>query len=273
MSDLILGDCIKEMQNIPDSFVKLTITDIPYGKVNRKDNGLRNLNKDKADIETFDLEHFLTLVYRITEGTIIIFCGNEQYSKIYNFLNEKSKNNEGTTRQLIWAKSNPSPMNGEYVYLNSTENAVWFRKKSATFNARCKKNYFIFPIGKSKLHPTEKNHELLRELILDNSNFGDLVFDPCMGSGSHLLIAWNEGRKILGIELNKEYFEIAENRLKSYIQRDGRPNGKVENGLNFHSNKVSSGVGADEGEYQHKSDALNYSPQTVSKETEVTTPK
>lgn len=39
-------------------------------------------------------------------------------------------------------------------------------------------------------------------------------------------------------------------------QRDGRPKGKVENGLNFHSNKVSSAVGADEGESQQKRYAL-----------------
>jgi len=213
MSDIIFGDCMVEMKKIPNNFANLTLTDIPYEEVNRKDNGLRNLNKENADIRTFELDDFIKEIDRITSGTIVIFCGNEQYSKIYSYFSGKQRNGLGTVRQIIWGKSNPSPMNGKYIYLSATENAVWFRKKGATFNAHCKKNFFIHSTGRSKLHPTEKNHELLRELILDNSNSGDLVFDPCMGSGSHLLVSMEEGRRITGIELDEEYFKIAEERL------------------------------------------------------------
>lgn len=39
------------------------------------------------------------------------------------------------------------------------------------------------------------------------------MFDPCMGSGSHLLVAMQNNRKGIGVELNKEYFDIASNRL------------------------------------------------------------
>lgn len=81
------------------------------------------------------------------------------------------------------------------------------------FNAKCKNTVFEYPCGRSKLHPTEKNHELLKELILDNSNEGDIVFDPCCGSGSHCLVAKNNGRSYIGVELNKEYYEIAKERL------------------------------------------------------------
>ena len=213
MSDIIHGDCMVEMNKVPNNFTNLTLTDIPYEEVNRDSNGLRNLNKGVADVMTFNIDKFLNEVWRITSGTIIIFCGNEQYSNIYKFFSEKQKKKLGTVRQLIWAKTNPSPMNGQYIYLSGTENAVWFRKSKATFNAHCKKNVFNFPCGRSKLHPTEKNHDMLRELVLDNSDFGDLVFDPCMGSGSHLLISRDEGRRVLGIELDKEYFKIAKNRL------------------------------------------------------------
>lgn len=52
------------------------------------------------------------------------------------------------------------------------------------------------------------------ELIKDNTNVGDVVFDPCAGSGSHLLTAVNLNRRAIGYELNKDYFEIAEKRLK-----------------------------------------------------------
>ena len=197
--------------------VKLTLTDIPYAEVNRESNGLRKLDKSTADEQTFDLNDFLTEVYRVTEGTIIIFCGMNQFSTIREFFAEKQAAKEGTVRQLIWKKSNPSPMNGQYIYLSGIENAVWFKKKGGTFNARCKNTVFEYPCGRSKMHPTEKNHKLLQELILDNSNPSDLVFDPCAGSGSHLLVARDNGRDYIGIELDEGYFKIAESRLSGAI--------------------------------------------------------
>lgn len=197
--------------------VKLTLTDIPYAEVNRESNGLRKLDKSTADEQTFDLNDFLTEVYRVTEGTIIIFCGMNQFSTIREFFAEKQAAKEGTVRQLIWKKSNPSPMNGQYIYLSGIENAVWFKKKGGTFNARCKNTVFEYPCGRSKMHPTEKNHKLLEELIQDNSNPGDLVFDPCAGSGSHLLVARDNGRDYIGVELDEGYFKLAEDRLSGAI--------------------------------------------------------
>ena len=200
-----------------DNSVDLTLTDIPYEEVNRESNGLRNLDKDKADIKTFDLKEFLPEIYRATKGTIIIFCGKEQLSEIHKFFSEKQKKHKGTVRQLIWKKTNPSPMNGQHIYLSGIENAVWFKKRGGTFNARCKNTVFEYPCGRSKLHPTEKNHDLLKELILDNSNENDIVFDPCMGSGSHLLMAKELKRNYIGIELEEEYFNIAKERIEGNI--------------------------------------------------------
>lgn len=211
---LIHGDCIELMKKFPINSVNLTLTDIPYGEVNRNDNGLRNLNKQAADITTFDIQEFLNLVYRISKSTIIIFCGQSQLSEIKNFFQEKQYKSKGTVRQLIWKKTNPSPMNGQHIYLSGVENAIWFKKRGGVFNAHCKNTVFSYPCGKSKIHPTEKNHDLLRELILDNSNEDDIVFDPCMGSGSHLLIAKNLNRKYIGIEIDKHWYQKAKERIQ-----------------------------------------------------------
>ena len=214
---LICGDCLEEMKNVEKA--KLLLTDIPYEEVNRKDNGLRNLNKDKADIKTFDLEMFLNTIYEKAD-IFIIFCGNEQYSTIYKYFSTKQKQHKGTVRQIIWAKSNPSPMNGEYIYLSSTENAVWFKKSgTGKLNCKCKKNYFIHSTGSSKYHPTEKNHKLLEELILDNTNENDLIIDCCMGSGSTGIVALQNSRDFIGIEIDKNYFNIAKERIREERKR------------------------------------------------------
>jgi DNA modification methylase len=208
------GDCLKLIKQLDNNSVDLVLTDIPYGEVNRESNGLRELNKGEADIMDFSLYTFLEQVFRVTKGTIIIFCGKEQVSTIHKFFAEKQKNTLGTVRQLIWEKTNPSPMNGEYIYLSGIENAVWFKKKGATFNAYCKNTVFRFPNGRNKLHPTEKNHNLLRELILDNSKEGDIILDPCCGSGAHCLVSRNNNRHFIGIELEQKYVDICNSRLR-----------------------------------------------------------
>lgn len=206
-------DCIEYMKTMESDSVNMTLTDIPYGEVNRDSNGLRTLDKENADIMTFDINEFLSEVYRVTSGTVVIFCGKEQLSPIHKFFSDKQKKSKGTVRQLIWEKTNPSPMNGQHIYLSGIENAVWFKKRGGTFNAHCKNTVFKYPCGRSKLHPTEKNHDLLREIILDNSNEEDIIFDPCAGSGSHLLVAKENGRNYIGCELEEQYFHIANKRM------------------------------------------------------------
>lgn len=204
---LINGDCL----NIDIPKCRLLLTDIPYGEVNRQSNGLRNLDKEKADIETFDLQTWLEHIYN-SGDIFIIFCGYQQFAYILDYF----KNKPGTARPITWCKSNPSPMNGEYIYLNATENAVWFKKRNTgKMNTKCKKNWFIHPTGSSKFHPTEKNHKLLEELILDNTNENDLVVDTCMGSGSTGIVALKNNRDFCGIELDTTYFEIAKSRIES----------------------------------------------------------
>jgi len=201
------------MKVMKENSVNMTLTDIPYGEVNRDSNGLRNLDKEDADVMTFNLEEFLNEIYRVTKSTVIIFCGQHQLSEIKIFFQSKQNNNQGTIRQLIWQKTNPSPMNGKYIYLSGIENAIWFKKRGGTFNAHCKNTVFTYPCGRSKVHPTEKNHELLKELIFDNSKEGDTIFDPCMGSGSHGIVALENNRSFIGVELNKEWFDISNERL------------------------------------------------------------
>ena len=225
---IFCGDCMQFMSVLPSRCMDFTLTDIPYSTVNRTSNGLRNLNKGKADIMTFELKAFLDEIYRLTANSICVFCGKEQFSKIFSFFAGQN----GTVRPIIWEKKNPSPMNGQRVYLSGVEMGVWFKKRGARiFNAHCKNTVFRYPNGSSKLHPTEKNHGLLRELILDNTGESGIVFDPCMGSGSHLLEARNLNRRFIGCELNKEYYALAFERIYNdllFWQRGGDKDGRKD---------------------------------------------
>ena len=210
-------DCIIGMKHLSDNSVNMVLTDIPYNVVNRKSNGLRNLDKEKADILTFDLDDFLDELYRITNGSICIFCGKEQFSYIYNYF----ANKKGTVRPIIWEKSNPSPMNGQYVYLSGVELAVWFKKSgSKTFNAHCKNTVFKYPNGKRDIHPTQKNLNLFKELILDNTNENDIVLDPCLGGGTTAIACIETNRNFLGCEINKDFFDKSIERINNSLNKN-----------------------------------------------------
>ena len=76
-----------------------------------------------------------------------------------------------------------------------------------------------FKVVERTVHPTQKPVELLEYLIKTYTNEGELVLDNCMGSGSTGVACLNTNRKFIGIELDDNYFEIAENRIKESIDK------------------------------------------------------
>lgn len=207
-------DCMELMKTMENNSVNCILTDIPYDGVSRVNNGLsqmKNSDKGNADIITFDLQTFLDNCFRLASDNIIIFCGRGQFSDIYNYFDVKPK---GTVRPIVWRKTNPVPSNGKYIYLSGVEFAVWYKKPKGTFNAFCKNTVFDYPIQSHQIHPTEKNHKLIEELILDNTNEGQVIFDPCMGSASTGLMALKNNRKFIGCELDLDFFKVGEKRLK-----------------------------------------------------------
>ena len=198
-----------------DDSVTLTLTDIPYDQVNRKSGGLRNLDKRDADIITFSLNDFVDEVVRITSGSVYIFCGSVQVSDIREKLIEHGL----SVRHCVWEKSNPSPMNGQHMWLSSIENCVYARKKGAYFDIRerCKSSVWKCPTEKYKGHPTPKPIELMERLIQASSQPEDIVFDPCMGSGAVGIAAKRTRRNFIGVELNEKYYKITQERINKAI--------------------------------------------------------
>jgi DNA modification methylase len=195
--------------------ITLTLTDIPYDEVNRKSGGLRNLDKSQADIITFPLDKFIDEIVRVTSGSIYIFCGSVQVSHIRNRLIEHKL----SVRHCLWEKTNPSPMNGQHMWLSSIENCVYARKKGAYFDIRerCKSSVWKCPTEKYKGHPTPKPIELMERLIQASSQPQDTVFDPCMGSGAVGIAAKRTRRNFIGVEFNEKYYKITQERINKAI--------------------------------------------------------
>jgi site-specific DNA-methyltransferase (adenine-specific) len=216
-------DCIGFMEEMPSNSVDFTLTDIPYDAVERDTNGLSSLSSlddmGAADYLTFDIKAFCDQVFRVTKNSICIFCSKEQFSQIFNYFSAKP----GTTRAIVWEKTNPVPSNGQYVYLSGVEFAVWFKKRGAkVFNAHCKNTVVRYPIfgGKNRIHPAQKHPDLFKELILDNTNEGDIVFDPCAGGMTAAWCASDLKRQFVCCELDKDFYEKGITFLKEKINYD-----------------------------------------------------
>lgn len=206
---IVCGDCVEIMSKMPANAVTLTVTDIPYDVVNRDSNGLRNLDKGYADQATFCLQDFLAELVRVTSGSIYVWCGSEQVSVIRAFLVDSGL----TTRLCIWEKSNPSPMNGQSVWLSGIECCVFGKKRGAVFNEHCKNTVWRFPTERGKLHPTQKSLKLFEYLISVSSNAGDIVFDPCCGSGTTAVAAVKRGRNFCCVDVLPECCEVSRRRV------------------------------------------------------------
>ena len=197
------------LPTLQDNSVTLLLTDIPYDAVNMKSNGLRVLDKGKADSITFRLEPYITEINRIVKGSAYIFCEWEQISPLVNLF----KRYGWSTRIIVWEKTNPSPMNGEYIWLSGVEFAVFAKKSGATFNAHCRNCVMRYPSGTSKDHPTEKPVSLFADIVNVSSDANDLVLDTCMGSGTTGVACAKYNRKFIGIELDDHYYTIAKKRI------------------------------------------------------------
>jgi DNA modification methylase len=205
-------DCIEGLKEIESNSAELVLTDIPYTVISRDSNGLRVLDKKSADVMNFDLEDFLSEVVRVSKGSIYVFCGTEQVSYIRNYLVKAGL----STRLIIWEKTNPSPMNGKYIWLSGVETCVYGKFAGATFNEHCKNSVLKFPAGRSKIHHTEKPLKLFKYLVEVSSNEGDLIIDPCMGSGTTAIACMETKRNFIGFELNEEYYNKCMNRIENW---------------------------------------------------------
>lgn len=239
MQQLINGDCLVEMENIPDKSIDCIICDLPY-----------NITQMKWDcLIPFDKlwEQYNRIIK--DNGNIILFCSGLFTYELINSNRKKYR------YKLIWKKNVPTGMSSaKYRPMKYYEEICVFGNSKSTYNPIMKERvgvgkecynydhycgdnnhiqlekqkrrydpdfvqpsdvleFNVVPNRNGKLHPTQKPVELLEWLIKTYSNEGDTILDNCMGSGSTGVACKNTNRNFIGIELDEKYFEIASNRL------------------------------------------------------------
>ncbi len=226
------ADAYKKVKELINEGVKVDhiITDPPYNI--SKDNNFNTMKNPRVGVDfgnwdrgKFDLYSWVPNYSKLLNknGSMIIFCSYRFISYIIDAL-ESEEADMVVKDIIVWQKSNPMPRNINRRYVQDMEFAIWAVKKKAKwiFNKPDDKPYlramFTTPVvsGGEKLgHPTQKSLQLMEDIVTIHTNPGDLILDPFMGSGSTGVAALKNGRRFLGIEFEKEYFEMAKKRLEN----------------------------------------------------------
>jgi site-specific DNA-methyltransferase (adenine-specific) len=234
-----------KVYNIPKA--QLIIADIPYniGKDAYGSNPQWYIDGDNANGESnlagktffdtdenFKISEFLhfcsTMLIKEPKETskapcMIVFCEFEQQFELI----EKAKK-YGLNRyiNLVFRKNfSAQVLKANMRIVGNCEYAILlYRDKLPKFNNnnRMIMNCFdyIRDTKTPKIHPTQKPVMLLKQLIEIFTDIGDVVIDPCAGSGTTLLAAEQCGRKSYGFEIKKDFFKLANEKLLNNYQKE-----------------------------------------------------
>ena len=235
-------DCLEGMERIPDGSVDMILCDLPYGTTACK----------WDEIIPFDLlwEQYERVIK--DNGAIVLTASQPFTTKLIN------SNINLFKYELIWDKVKPSSgLHAKQQPLRQHENILIFGKNKIEYNPQMEKTElridkprvanngeafggknvlrqhnnkgFKYPRSilkvsnadqRGKVHPTQKPVALFEYLIKTYTNEGETVLDNCMGSGTTAIACLNTSRNFIGFELDKEYFDIATNRIKNHKVTD-----------------------------------------------------
>lgn len=223
MARLVNKDCLEYMKGLPDNCIDLILTDPPYniaqystGNISLP--GREALNNDIADWDTVPLDpkdllyDFKRIIKK--DGNIFVFTSYNMIGRWHEIFDSEFD----TFQFFIWHKTNPAPKIYKNGFLNSCEMIVCLWNKGHKWNFTTQNemhNFFESPICmaperlKNPKHPAQKPVSLLSHIINIASNPGDIVFDPFMGVGSTGVAARQCGRRFVGCEIDKAYYDAA----------------------------------------------------------------
>lgn len=228
---IIQGDCLDAMARLSKPF-DACITDPPYGTTRNKWDAvipfdamwerLHTAVKDNGAICLFGSEPFSSLL-RCSNLKEFKYDWTWYKNNVTGFLNSKKQPLRCIeTISVFYATQpvyNPQMRTGfkPYVAVHNGHTTKYGYEKGAVTVS----NGDRFPIqmldikcnSKNKLHPTQKPVELIEYLIKTYTNEGERVLDFTCGSGTTLIAGLNTGRKVVGIEMDEKYCEIAKQRV------------------------------------------------------------
>lgn len=236
INQVIQGDCLEVMPNIPDKSIDMILCDLPYGTTQNKWDSVIDLKKLWAEYTRIIKDKGAIVLTAQGLFTAKLIISNESWfkykivwikSKSTNFLNAKKqplrkhedicvfyKNQPTYNPQMTKGESYDKGIRkdqytgsyGDFKPCHVQSNGQRYPNDVVCYEEQDIEDFVYFKTAESEgevYHPTQKPIELGRYLIRTFSNPGDTILDNACGSGSFLVAAALEGRNYIGIEKNQ----------------------------------------------------------------------
>lgn len=218
---MILGDCREVMASIGE--VDHAITDPPYDARTHKGAACVSTDRiaDGGSGESFgvgfesldDASALARALVGSARRWAIAFCTLEQIAHY------QAGAGDAWVRAGVWDRVNPAPqITGDRPGQAVDAIAIMHRPGRKRWNGGGTAGIWrhAAPRGRDRHgHPTQKPIPLMIELVEDFTDHGDLVLDPFAGSGTTGVACLRTGRRFVGVERKREYFDVAVARLRA----------------------------------------------------------
>lgn len=239
---LLKGDCLELMKDIPDGSVDMVLSDLPFGTTCNKWDSVIPLGKlwkqyhrickPNAAILIFGQPPFSAhlmmsnmkelryeWIYEKTNATVFLNAKKmpmKAHESVFVFYRKLPTYNPQFTKGNPYSRSQGSKNSSNYHGFLQRKNQQYDGKRYPRSVLKISNSSFGNDRG---LHPTQKPVVLLEYLIRTYTNDGETVLDNCMGSGSTGVACVNTGRDFIGMELDPGYFETAKRRIEEESKR------------------------------------------------------
>lgn len=241
-------DCLEGMKQIPDATVDAIICDLPYGTTkNAWDSVIpldalweqyKRIVKQRGAIVLFSQQPFSAALI-MSNPTMFKYEWVWEKDSGTGHLNSKFAPMKKHENILVFSKS-------AACFVKNADDAMFYHpqmevgKPYTQKSGRPSNNYdaanchsvvtenkgeryptdiLKFNRDKNKLHPTQKPVDLIQYLIRTYTEVGGVVLDNTIGSGTTAIAAIRERRSYIGFELNREYFDKAQQRIREELQQ------------------------------------------------------
>lgn len=244
VGEILVGDCLELLGQLPERSVDLIFADPPYNLQLSTELWRPNMTRVNGVEDDWDrftgFRHYdqftrdwLGACRRVLkdEGALWVIGSYHNIHRVGAILQDLGY---WILNEILWIKSNPMPNFRGVRFTNAHEVLIWASKskgskytfhhhgmKSLNGGKQMRSDWYLplctgserLKINGVKAHATQKPEALLYRVLLSSSNPGDVVLDPFFGTGTTGAVAKRLGRQWIGIEKDRHYAEIANNRI------------------------------------------------------------
>jgi len=244
VNEIYQGDCLELMNGIPDKSVDMILCDLPYGTTACKWDMVipfeplwaqykRIIKKHGAIVLTATQPFTSTLVMSNLKGfkyewvwdkvrasgfQVAKYRPMQRHENVLVFTSEGERVNYFPIMEL-----RDKPIKRRAVSSSQSSPLKYNDGKTRTYTHKNPQSIIIFSKSSRTIHPTQKPVELFEYLIKTYTNKGEIVLDNCIGSGTTAIACINTNRNYIGIELDEDYYNIANKRINEHIDNRLKP--------------------------------------------------